>query len=178
MTDDERVADAEARPIDGHELLERLATLPVATWRHHWEPPEVQHLGPMSQDFRAAFGLGDDERRIDMVDANGVLTVAVQALVRRVAALEAEFAALREQLQGEGHEGGAGREQGGSATNDERREEPDTEDAEGQGWRTPVAPDEDGDDVAGHVQYRPPTEDGISGRSGFDKAPLAHDDEP
>ncbi len=58
MTDDERVADAQARPIDGHELLERLAALPVATWRYHWEPPHVRHLGPMSQDFRAAFGLG------------------------------------------------------------------------------------------------------------------------
>jgi len=33
MTDDERVVDAEARPINGHELLERLAALPVATWR-------------------------------------------------------------------------------------------------------------------------------------------------
>ena len=95
MSDDERVADAEARPISGHELLERLAALPVATWRYHWESPGVRHLGPMSQDFRAAFGLGDDERRIDMVDANGVLTVALQALVRRIAALEAEVAALR-----------------------------------------------------------------------------------
>jgi len=54
----------------------------------------------MSQDFRAAFGLGSDERRIDLVDANGVLTVALQALYRRIAALEAEVAALREQFQG------------------------------------------------------------------------------
>ena len=54
----------------------------------------------MSEDFRAAFGLGTQERRIDMVDANGVLTVAVQALLRRIAALEAEVTALREQLQG------------------------------------------------------------------------------
>jgi len=104
MTDDERVADAEARPIDGHELLERLAALPVATWRYHWEPPHVRHLGPMSQDFRAAFGLGDDERRIDMVDANGVLTVALQALVRRVTALEAEVAALRSLRSRQGSE--------------------------------------------------------------------------
>ena len=57
MTDDERAADAEARPIDGHELLERLAALPVATWRYHWEPPHVRHLGPMSQDFRAALAI-------------------------------------------------------------------------------------------------------------------------
>jgi hypothetical protein len=95
MTDDERVADAEARPINGHEVLERLAALPVSTWRYHWESADVRHLGPMSQDFRAAFGLGDDERRIDMVDANGVLTVAVQALYRRLASLEDEVAELR-----------------------------------------------------------------------------------
>ncbi len=104
MTDDERVADAGARPINGHELLERLAALPVATWRYHWESPDVRHLGPMSQDFRAAFGLGHDERRIDMVDANGVLTVALQALVRRIAALEAEVAALRSLGSREGSE--------------------------------------------------------------------------
>ena len=62
--------------------------------------------------------------------------------------------------------------------NDERRDGPDTEDAEGHGWRNPAAPDRDGDDVAGHVQYRPPTEDGVSGWSGFDKAPAADDSEP
>ncbi len=104
MTDDYRVADAEARPINGHELLERLAALPVSTWRYHWESSDVRHLGPMSQDFRAAFGLGHDERRIDMVDANGVLTVALQALVRRMAALEAEVAAVRSLRSREGSE--------------------------------------------------------------------------
>jgi len=63
--------------------------------------------------------------------------------------------------------------------NDERREEQEYPgDAEGHGWRTPAVPDQDGEDVAGHVLYLPPTEDGISGRSGFDKAPPAHDDEP
>jgi hypothetical protein len=48
----------------------------------------------MAQDFAAAFGLGDDDRSINMVDANGVLTVAVQALYRRVEALEAQLAEL------------------------------------------------------------------------------------
>ncbi len=62
--------------------------------------------------------------------------------------------------------------------NDERGE-PDTEDAEGS-WltSTPATSDRDGGHVTGHVQYRPPTEDGVTGRSGFDKAPPAHDDEP
>jgi hypothetical protein len=48
----------------------------------------------MAQDFHAAFGLGDSDRTINMVDANGVLMVAVQALYRRVKQLEAEVDAL------------------------------------------------------------------------------------
>jgi hypothetical protein len=31
---------------------------------HRQEPPAVRHLGPMAQDFRAAFGLGDDDRTL------------------------------------------------------------------------------------------------------------------
>lgn len=78
----------------GPAILERLASLPVYGWRYRDEPEGVRHLGPMAQDFMAAFGLGDDDRRIMCVDANGVLVVAVQALVRRIAALEARIAAL------------------------------------------------------------------------------------
>lgn len=81
--------------VDGHEVLEKLAALPISTWNYKTDPPSVRHLGPMAQDFMAAFGLGDDDKRINMVDANGVVMVAVQALYRRVQALEAEVAALR-----------------------------------------------------------------------------------
>jgi hypothetical protein len=49
----------------------------------------------MAQDFHAAFGLGDSDRTINMVDGNGVLIGAVQALYRRVMQLEAEVEALR-----------------------------------------------------------------------------------
>jgi hypothetical protein len=49
----------------------------------------------MAQDFMAAFGLGDSDKKINMVDANGVAMVAIQALYRRVKDLEAEVATLR-----------------------------------------------------------------------------------
>jgi hypothetical protein len=49
----------------------------------------------MAQDFAATFGLGDDDKTISMIDANGVVMVSVQALYRRVVALEAEVAGLR-----------------------------------------------------------------------------------
>ena len=82
-------------PVDGFAVLESLAALPISTWNYKSEPPTVRHLGPMAQDFMAAFGLGDDDRKINMVDANGVVMVAIQALHRRLQALEAEVAALR-----------------------------------------------------------------------------------
>ncbi len=85
----------EPAPVDGFEILERLAALPISTWNYKNDPPAVRHLGPMAQDFAAAFGLGDDDTRIATVDAQGVLMVAVQALYRRVQQLEREVAELR-----------------------------------------------------------------------------------
>ena len=92
-------------PVDTDALLERLATLPVARWRYD-AAPDRQHIGPMAQDFHAAFGLGDSDRHIATVDANGVMMAAIQALHRRQlasdrenAALRAEIAALRAELE-------------------------------------------------------------------------------
>jgi hypothetical protein len=81
--------------VNGFEILEKLAALPVSAWNYKSDPPSVRHLGPMAQDFKAAFGLGDSDRKINLVDANGVVIVAIQALYRRVVELEAEVAALR-----------------------------------------------------------------------------------
>jgi hypothetical protein len=81
--------------VSGAEVLEKLAG---ASGRHpepRREDPSVRHMGPMAQDFAAAFGLGGDDRTIHPADANGVLIVALQALYRRVIALEAELATLR-----------------------------------------------------------------------------------
>lgn len=72
--------------LNGDEILDALIALPVSTWSYNTSPG-VEHLGPMAQDFAAAFGLGSDERVINVVDMHGVLVVAVQALARRMEAL-------------------------------------------------------------------------------------------
>ena len=90
MNDESRHQSA----VNGWEILEKLAALPVSTWSYHWEPG-VRHLGPMAQDFMAAFRLGDDERKINYLDANGVCMVAIQALYRKVERLEREVEELR-----------------------------------------------------------------------------------
>jgi hypothetical protein len=85
-------------PLTGDEVLRRLVALPVSTWSYDYEPG-VRHLGPMSQDFAAAFGLGRSNRIVELVDVNGVNVVAIQALARRVFALEEEVAELRDGIE-------------------------------------------------------------------------------
>ncbi|HEX6750109.1 MAG TPA: tail fiber domain-containing protein [Longimicrobium sp.] len=92
--------------VDGEELLARLRGVPVTTWNYIAEGREVRHLGPFAEDFRAAFGLGVDDRSIGLLDIAGVNFAAVQALEARTAQLQAktaeverlnaEVAALRE----------------------------------------------------------------------------------
>ncbi|MEU2726253.1 tail fiber domain-containing protein [Streptomyces griseoviridis] len=87
-------------PVNGYQLLEKVAELPVSTWRYTWDPPEIRHLGPMAQDWWAAFGVGIDDRTICCTDANGVAVVAIQALHRLLAETRREVAELREALDG------------------------------------------------------------------------------
>jgi trimeric autotransporter adhesin len=49
----------------------------------------------MAQDFHAAFGLGDDDKLISTVDADGVALAGIQALDARTTALRAENDALK-----------------------------------------------------------------------------------
>ena len=91
-------------PADAAGVLARLVALPVTRWTYRADP-DAPHVGPTAQDFRAAFGLGADDRSIATVDADGVLMLAAQALdaraaaqAARIAALEADNAALRAAL--------------------------------------------------------------------------------
>jgi hypothetical protein len=81
-------------PATPHAILDELAKLPISTWRYRWDPDDVRHLGPMAQDFAAAFGLGPDERVIDPTDAQGIALAAIQAVHEKVVVLEGRIAAL------------------------------------------------------------------------------------
>jgi hypothetical protein len=78
----------------GEDVLARLRALPITSWSYRAENADVRHIGPMAQDFRAAFSLGDDDKVISTVDADGVALAAAQALERRTAAQEERIAAL------------------------------------------------------------------------------------
>jgi len=99
----DRAAKQDLEPVDHDEILSRVARLPMTTWSYRDEPG-VRHIGPMAQDFHAAFGVGGSDRVIHPVDANGVALSAIQALAGRVEALEREVRTLRsdnQQLRGD-----------------------------------------------------------------------------
>jgi hypothetical protein len=56
----------------------------------------VRHIGPLAQDFRAAFGLGSDDKFIAFVDGQGVALAAIQRLNQKLNEKEAEIQNLKE----------------------------------------------------------------------------------
>ncbi len=77
-------------------ILAALTEVPVQEWSYSGS--EVRHLGPVSQDFYAAFGLGDDNRHISTVDADGVALAAIQALSAQNQDLAASNRALEQRV--------------------------------------------------------------------------------
>jgi len=76
--------------------------MPIAQWRFKGEDETVRHLGPTAQDFRAAFGLGYNDKTIALVDTEGVALAAIQGLHQIVQEKDSEIAQLRvwkEQLE-------------------------------------------------------------------------------
>jgi hypothetical protein len=93
----DRNAKADFVSVDGREILEKVARLPLSTW-HYTNAPGVRHLGPMAQDFRAAFNLGEDDKHIATVDADGVALASIQALYEMVQEKDSEIASLKREL--------------------------------------------------------------------------------
>jgi hypothetical protein len=83
--------------LDGEDVLGRLRAVPVSSWNYITQDRSIRHMGPMAQDFYAAFGLGENELMINSVDIDGVNMAAIQALTARTDALAAENRQLRDE---------------------------------------------------------------------------------
>ena len=80
--------------VDGDVVLRRLRDLPISTWSYTAQGTGVRHIGPTAQDFHAAFGLGENDTTISVVDAAGIALAAVKALEARTRVLEARIEEL------------------------------------------------------------------------------------
>ncbi|MDB4948604.1 MAG: hypothetical protein JWM27_1253 [Gemmatimonadetes bacterium] len=90
--------------VSGEDVLTRLRTVPIRTWSYRVDPDGIRHLGPMAQDFRAAFGLGNDSTSIGTVDADGVSLAGVQALDRRTTTQQATIDRQQQTIQAQARE--------------------------------------------------------------------------
>ena len=94
VTVSDRNAKTGFKPVDGGSVLELVSRLPITSWAFK-EDPKQRHIGPMAQDFHAAFGLsGTDDKHINLSDAAGVSLVAIQELTKRLQEKDARIAAL------------------------------------------------------------------------------------
>jgi hypothetical protein len=81
-------------------ILAKVVALPLSEWNYKTDPVDEKHLGPMAQDFHAAFGLnGSDDKHISTVDEGGVALAAIQGLNQKLEAKDAEIQQQSAQIQ-------------------------------------------------------------------------------
>jgi hypothetical protein len=84
--------------LDGNDVLAKLDSVPVSEWSYKREGSDVRHIGPMAQDFYAAFGLGTGETTISPRDMAGVNMAAIKALKAELTAKDAAIVAQQDQI--------------------------------------------------------------------------------
>jgi hypothetical protein len=99
----DRESKKDFAPVDTRAVLEKLAGVPVQAWHYRWEEAQAApHLGPVAQDFKAAFFPGRDDRSITTLEFDGVALAAIQGLNQKLEmelkAKDAELAELRRSL--------------------------------------------------------------------------------
>ncbi|MBU1866189.1 MAG: tail fiber domain-containing protein, partial [Actinobacteria bacterium] len=81
---------------DAAAILASVLGLQVSEWSYNGET--VRHIGPMAQDFAAAFGLGAKTTSIATRDIAGVALLSIQALAAENAELKARVDSLEQRL--------------------------------------------------------------------------------
>ena len=82
-------------PVDHNEILDKLAALPISAWTYKNDAEAgIRHIGPMAQDFYAAFETGAGPTGISTIDTSGVALAAIKALSEENAVLRARLDAV------------------------------------------------------------------------------------
>ena len=84
-------------PAAGNDVLQSVAALPMSSWS--FKGQTVRHIGPMAQDFHAAFKIGDDDKHISTTDEGGVALAAIQGLYRMMQAKDDQLAEQARQIK-------------------------------------------------------------------------------
>ena len=93
------------RPVNENGILNRIAQLPIQTWRYKRDTEPTRHIGPVSEDFYYTFRVGENDRTISVTDASGVALAGIKALKKqldekhqRITELESQITSLADRL--------------------------------------------------------------------------------
>ena len=81
----DRNAKKNFQSVDTVAVLNKLAAVPIEQWNYKWEAnTDTPNIGPMAQDFKAAFYPGRDDKGISTLEFDGVELAAIQGLNEKV----------------------------------------------------------------------------------------------
>ena len=66
--------------VDVQDILSKISHLPIASWKYKRDSDPIRHIGPVAQDFHAAFEIGASDKTISVTDAYGVALAGIKAL--------------------------------------------------------------------------------------------------
>jgi hypothetical protein len=81
--------------VNVQDVLTKVASLPLQVWNYKQDNPNTRHIGPMAQDFAAAFAVGSDDKHIATVDESGVALAAIKGLYEKLLAKDKEIAKMK-----------------------------------------------------------------------------------
>ncbi len=85
-------------PVDGEWVLEKIKNMPITKWNYKKTDPNEKYIGPVSQDFHAAFYLnGTDSLGINSISIDGVNMAAIKALEKRTSEMQTTMQKIIEQ---------------------------------------------------------------------------------
>lgn len=84
-------------PLDESEIIRRISNVGIHEWSYT-NNPDIRHIGPMAEEFYAAFGLGSSERSISASNMAGLGLAGIQALEARNRELEERLAKLEKMI--------------------------------------------------------------------------------
>ena len=85
--------------VDPRRILENVLSMPITTWNYTTQDDSIRHIGPMAQDFHQAFNLGEDDRHITTIDADGVALAAIQGLHQVIRERDAQINSQQQRIE-------------------------------------------------------------------------------
>ncbi|MCH8299877.1 MAG: tail fiber domain-containing protein [Candidatus Marinimicrobia bacterium] len=96
LTLSDSTAKRNIRKVNTEEILNKLMELPIKQWNYKSQSEEIEHIGPMAQDFYSIFNIGENDLTISTIDPSGVALAAIQELYKSQKVLELKTEELSE----------------------------------------------------------------------------------